>query len=255
MLLVVDVGNTNTVFGIYKKGKRIKDWRIRTDSRVTEDEFNVLAEGLLSSGKIKLKEIDKTIISSVVPEVMAAWDTFCKKYLGHSPIWVNADTVSNIMPVLYDNPLEVGADRIVNSVAAFDKYKSSLIVIDFGTATTFDVVSEKGEYLGGAISPGLAISSEALFKNASKLPRVDFQSPLLNAIGKNTIDSMKSGILFGYVGLVDGMVMRIKKEMDSGPKIIATGGLSSIVSRVSETIDHIEPSLTLDGLLIISENL
>ena len=252
MLLVIDVGNTNTVMGIYRGTHLLKDWRIRTERNTTEDEFNVLATGLFRVGCINPEDIGKTIISCVVPPMMTILDSFCRKYLGHSPHWVDARSVAQ-MPILYNNPDEVGADRIVNAVAAFDKHKSALIIIDFGTATTFDAISAKGEYLGGAISPGIMIASEALFQNASKLPRVEIFSAPDRVIGKDTVGSIKSGIIFGYAGLVDGIVRRMSAEMGSSPKIIATGGLAPLMADISETIEAADSSLTLEGLRLIYE--
>ncbi|MBU2623145.1 MAG: type III pantothenate kinase [Proteobacteria bacterium] len=251
MLLVIDVGNTNIVMGIYDGSRLVKDWRIRTEHNTTEDEFNVLVMGLFATGCINPESIGKTIISCVVPPLVIILDSFCRKYLGHAPHWVDARSYP-AMPILTNNPSEVGADRIVNSVAAYEKYKSSLIVIDFGTATTFDAISEKGEYLGGAISPGIMIAAEALFMKASKLPRVEIFLQPEKVIGRDTAESMKSGIIFGYAGLVDGMVIRMKAEMGTNPKVIATGGLSPLMFKVSNTIDAIEPDLTLEGLRIIS---
>lgn len=253
MLLVIDVGNTNIVMGIYDGDQIVRDWRIRTEHNTTEDEFNVLAMGLFATGNINPADIDKTIISSVVPPLVMILDSFCRKYLGHAPHWVNAKSYP-YMPILYGNPSEVGADRIVNAVGAYEKYKTSLIIIDFGTATTFDAVSEKGEYLGGAISPGIMIAAEALFQKASKLPRVEIFLPPDKAIGTDTENSMKSGIIFGYAGLIDGMVGRMKSEMGTNPKVIATGGLSRLMFNVSATIEAVEPDLTLEGLRIISEH-
>jgi type III pantothenate kinase len=181
-------------------------------------------------------------------------DSFCRKYLGYRPHWIDA-TSYTAMPILFKNPAEVGADRIVNAVAAYHKHKTSLIVIDFGTATTFDVISEQGEYIGGAISPGIMIASEALFMKASKLPRVEIFVPPENVIGKDTISGIKSGIIYGYAGLVDGMVKRMKNEMGTNPRVIATGGLAKLINDVSEVIEVVEPNLTLDGLRIISNNL
>jgi type III pantothenate kinase len=254
MLLVIDVGNTNTVLGIFDKERLIKDWRIRTERNATEDEFFILATNLFIGNNIQFHEITQTIISCVVPPVVTIYESFCKKYLNHTPTWVDAKTAAN-MPILYSNPSEVGADRIVNAVAAYDKYQCSLIVIDFGTATTFDAISEKGEYLGGAISPGVMIASEALFKNASKLPRVELFEQPESVIGKDTAGSIKSGIIYGYAGLVDGIVRRMDKEMESHPKVIATGGLAVLIAGVSDTIQAVEPALTLDGLRIISSTL
>lgn len=254
MILVIDVGNTNTVLGIFNGEELIKDWRIRTERNVTEDEFSVLVTGLFSGSNIPFHAIGKIIISSVVPPMAKALDTFSRKYLGKAPHWVDAKSAAG-MPILYSNPAEVGADRIVNAVAAYHKYKTSLIVIDFGTATTFDAISEKGEYLGGAISPGIMIAAEALYRETSRLPRVEIIAAPKYVIGKETENSIKSGIIFGYAGLVDGMVRRLKAEMETTPKVIATGGLATLMHDVAETIEAIEPDLTLRGLRIISEHI
>jgi len=254
MLLVIDVGNTNIVLGIYDGKTLVKDWRIRTERNTTEDEFNVLATGLFIGSGMKPEHIGKTIISSVVPPMKGILDSFCRKYLGHAPHWVDAKSAAR-MPILYNNPAEVGADRIVNAVAAYHKYQTALVVIDFVTATTFDVISLKGEYLGGAISPGIMIASEALFKNASKLPRVEIFSPPDQVIGKDTGNSIKSGIIYGYAGLVDGMVRRISAEMGTVPKIIATGGLAPLMAGVCESIEAVDSTLTLEGLRIIYEKM
>jgi type III pantothenate kinase len=251
MLFVIDVGNSNTVMGLYDGSRLVDDWRIRTERNMTEDEFYILVCNLFGRNSIQAGDIDKSIISCVVPPLVNALDTFCRKYLKHTPHWVNAESASN-MPMRIHNPSEMGADRIVNAVAAYHKYQTSLIIIDFGTATTFDSVSEKGELLGCAISPGIKISAEALFEKASKLPRIEF-SPPEHAIGKDTDSSMKSGIIFGYAALVDGMVHRIKREMTPNPKVIATGGLADLIHRVSTTIEVVEPNLTLEGLRILSE--
>ncbi len=255
MVLVIDVGNTNTVMGLFEEKQLIHDWRIRSQKNMTEDEFNLLINGLFKERQIDAKRIRKTVISSVVPRVKGILQTFCTKYLGHPPIWVDAETTKNLMPVLYRNPAEVGADRIVNAIAAYEKYHCAIIAIDFGTATTFDIISEKGEYMGGAIAPGVMIASEALFTHASRLPRVEICSPPKRAIGLDTTESMKAGIIFGYAGLVDGMVGRIKKEMGCEAKVIATGGLATLISNVTDTIESVEPNLTLEGLQIISERL
>ena len=185
MLFVIDVGNTNIVLGVYSGEILLKNWRVRTERNTTEDEFNILVANLFSGSGFKLDEIEKTLVSCVVPPMVTILDSFCRKYLGHSPRWVNAKSYAK-MPILIFNPSELGADRIVNAVAAYEKYKTSLIVIDFGTATTFDAISSKGEYLGGAISPGILISAEALFQRASKLPRVEIFEPPEAVIGKDT---------------------------------------------------------------------
>lgn len=255
MLLVIDVGNTNTVIGVYDKDKLTHDWRIRTIRDTTADEFNILANALFLDKGLERSDIKKTVISSVVPSAVPILNAFCERYLGLSPLWINPDSVKKLMPILYNNPNEVGPDRIVNAVAAYAKYKTSLIIIDFGTATTFDVISEKGEYLGGAIVPGVMISAEALFQKASRLPRVEIFVAPDKVIGKDTIESIKSGIIHGNAAMVDGMVQRMTKEMDSSPKIIATGGLAPLISKNSKTIEITEQSLTLDGLRIISNQI
>jgi type III pantothenate kinase len=253
MLFVIDVGNTNIVMGVYNGKTLLKSWRVRTERNTTEDEFNILVTSLFSASGFLLDKIEKTLVSCVVPPMVTILDSFCRKYLGHAPRWVNAKSYAQ-MPIRIFNPSELGADRIVNAVAAYHKYQTSLIIIDFGTATTFDAVSEKGEYLGGAISPGIIISSEALFLKASKLPRIEIFEPPEHVVGKDTGQSLKAGIIYGYAGLVDGIVSRMKVEMGTDPKIVATGGLASLISHVSETIEIIEPDLTLEGLRIISNS-
>lgn len=255
MLLVIDVGNTNTVIGVYEKDILKENWRIRTVRDSTADEFNVLANALFSDRKINAATIRKIVISSVVPSSVPILNAFCERYLKLTPLWINAASVKKLMPILYSNPNEVGADRIVNAVAAYDKYKSALIIIDFGTATTFDVISEKGEYLGGAICPGVMISAEALFQRASKLPRVEIFKAPEKVIGNDTIESIKSGIIYGNAAMVDGMVTRMKTEMGAEAKIIATGGLAPLIAGVSLTIETVDQSLTLDGLRIVSQEI
>ncbi len=251
MLLVIDVGNTNTVIGIYDKDILKHDWRIRTIRNSTADEFNVLATALFSYKGVNPEDIKKAVISSVVPSSVPILNAFCEKYLGLTPLWINPASVKKLMPILYNNPNEVGADRIVNAVAAYQKYKTALIIIDFGTATTFDVISEKGEYLGGAIVPGIMISADALFQKASKLARVEiFQAPE-KVIGKDTIESIKSGIIYGTAAMVDGMIEKMIKEMGASPRVIATGGLAPLIFKISNTIEKVEPSLTLEGLRLI----
>ena len=252
MLLVIDVGNTNIVMGVYDGDILKHDWRIRTIRDTTADEFNVLANSLFTDKNLDQKKIKKTIISSVVPSAIPILNVFCEKYLKLIPVWINADSVKKLMPVLYNNPNEVGADRIVNAIAAFNQYKTSMIIIDFGTATTFDVISAKGEYLGGAIAPGVMVSADALFQKASKLPRVEIFQPPDKVIGKATSESIKSGIIYGNAAMVDGMVERMTKEMETIPKVIGTGGLAPLIAEVSKTIENIEQNLTLDGLKIIS---
>nr|HID58836.1 type III pantothenate kinase [Desulfobacterales bacterium] len=250
MLLVIDVGNTNTVIGVYDGDRLVHDWRVRTERDTTPDEYNILLKNLFSVNGVDMKAIKDTIISCVVPPMVNMLNGFCEKYLYNSPLWVDPRTATYI-PILYDNPAEVGADRIVNAVAAFHKYRTSLILVDFGTAITFDCVSEEGAYLGGAIFPGIMIASEALFHKASKLPRVEVFGRPERVIAKDTISSMNAGIIYGYAGMVDGLVRRIKEEMNSIPKVIATGGMAELISAVSETIEEVDMFLTLEGLRII----
>jgi len=255
MLLVIDVGNTNTVIGVYKDETLEQDWRIRTVRETTADEFNILARALFADKGIQLSDISKVVISSVVPSSVRILNAFCECYLNITPLWINAASVKKLMPILYSNPNEVGADRIVNAVAAYEKYKKALIIIDFGTATTFDAITEKGEYLGGAICPGVVISSEALFQRASRLPRVEMLKAPDRVIGDDTIESIKSGIIFGNAAMVDGMVDRMKEEMKTTPMIIATGGLAPLIAEVSNAIESVDLALTLEGLKIISREL
>jgi type III pantothenate kinase len=252
MLLVIDVGNTNTVIGVYENETLTQDWRIRTIRETTTDEFNILARALFADKGIQLTDITKIVISSVVPSSVRILNAFCEQYLGITPLWINPASVKKLMPILYSNPNEVGADRIVNAVAAYAKHKKALIVIDFGTATTFDAISEKGQFLGGAICPGVMISSEALFQRASRLPRVEIFKAPERVIGDDTIESIKSGIIYGNAAMVDGMVDRMKQEMENTPIIIATGGLAPLIAEVSNAIESVDLALTLDGLKIIS---
>ncbi len=255
MLLVIDVGNTNTVIGVFNDSTLEYDWRIRTVRESTADEFNVLANGLFADKGINRSSIDRVVISSVVPSSVPILNGYCVKYLRQQPTWVDSEAVKQLMPILYNNPDEVGADRIVNAVAAYQKYKTALIIIDFGTATTFDVISQKGEYLGGAIVPGVMISSDALFARASRLPRVEIFKAPDTVIGKDTITSIKSGIIHGNAAMVDGMVERMSKEIKTTVRVLATGGLAHLISGVSKTIQSVEPALTLEGLRIIAGTL
>ena len=252
MLLVFDVGNTNMVIGIYKDKSLVKDWRICTDIHKTSDEYGMLIGNLLAHDNIDIKSIDDVIISSVVPNVMHALENFCIKYCDKKPMIVGPG-IKTGLNIKYDNPKQVGADRIVNAVAAIEKYGSPLIIVDFGTATTFCAISDKAEYLGGTICPGLKISSEALFNGAAKLPRVELIKPG-KTICKATVEAMQAGIIYGYVGQVEKIISMMKKELGSEDiKVVATGGLSSLIHSETDSIDYIDKDLTLEGLKLIYE--
>ncbi len=250
MLLVIDIGNTNTVMGLFESEALVCNWRIRTEKETTADELGVLVSHLFTGAGVSLTDVEKTVISSVVPPVDRIYDDFCRKYMAHAPRWINAATAPGIT-IRYINPSEIGADRIVNAVAAYDKYRTDIIVVDFGTAITFDLISAEGVYTGGLIAPGISIAAEALFQKASKLPRVDLLTPPETLIGRDTEGSIKSGIIFGFAGLVDGVVNRIRSQENKPWKVIATGGLATLIADISETIECVEPNLTLEGLRII----
>ena len=261
MLLVLDVGNTNTVLGVYeadvpgfagKSGsKLIAHWRVATVRTHTVDEYGVLFRNLFAIGKVEAEDVRGIIISSVVPPMDSTLREVCEKYFHLKPLFVEPG-VRTGMPIHYDNPQEVGADRIVNGVAAFEKYGGPCVVVDFGTATTFDAVSRKGEYLGGVISPGIGISAQALFENTARLPLVDIRKPA-KLIGTNTVGSIQAGMFFGYLGLVDGVLERMVSELGPGTKVVATGGLAPLIGEHSKYIKEVDDLLTLDGLRIIWE--
>ncbi|HSQ88489.1 type III pantothenate kinase [Romboutsia sp.] len=252
MLLVFDVGNTNMVLGIYKNKELIKYWRINTDKEKTSDEYGMLINNLFQYENIDMKSIDDVIISSVVPNVMHSLENFCIKYCNKQPKVVGPG-IKTGLNIKYDNPKQVGADRIVNAVAGIEKYGYPLIMVDFGTATTFCAISDKGEYLGGTIAPGIKISSEALFQRASKLPRVELVKPG-STICKSTVSAMQSGIIYGYVGLVDKIIEMMKKELGNDDvKVIATGGLATLIASETKSIDNVDRFLTLEGLRIIHD--
>lgn len=251
MILVFDVGNTNMVVGIFEKDKLLTQWRVRTDTLRTADEYGMLFKELFNHSGIEIQQIKAVVISSVVPSIMMELEWLSERYFSCKPLVVGPG-VKTGLPIKYDNPREVGADRVVNAVAAYHKYGGPLIIVDFGTATTFCVVNQTGEYLGGAIAPGVRTSTEALVSRASKLPRVELVIPK-KLIGKNTVTSMQVGIMYGFVGQVEGIINRMKREIKGEPTVVATGGLARVIAGETDTIDVIDDFLTLDGLRIIYE--
>ena len=252
MLLVFDVGNTNMVLGIYKDNELIKDWRINTDKEKTSDEYGILISSLFKYEDIEMSEIKDVIISSVVPNVMHSLENFCIKYCNKQPLIVGPG-IKTGLNIKYDNPKQVGADRIVNAVACVEKYGTPVIVVDFGTATTFCAITNNAEYLGGTIAPGIKISSEALFQRASKLPRVELVKPG-TVTCKNTVSAMQAGIIYGYVGLVEKIIDMMKDELNcEGIKVVATGGLANLIASETDSIDNVDKFLTLEGLKAIYE--
>lgn len=251
MLLCIDVGNTNIVYGIFQGDTLIHQFRVESSRGRTSDEFAVVLRELLRMVDVDVSAIDAAIVASVVPSLTEPMCALVQRAIGREALVVGPGIKSG-MPILYENPREVGADRIVNAVAAFDRYKQGLIVVDFGTATTFDCVTPKGEYLGGVIAPGIQISADALFSRAAKLPRVEIAKPQ-KVVGRNTLHSMQSGIVYGYVGLVDGIVKRLTAELGYPCKVLATGGLASLIAPLSEAIEEVDPILTLVGLRLLYE--
>lgn len=250
MIFVFDIGNTNTVLGVFADDALKHEWRIKTDRHMTEDEFAVLTKTLFDFKGISFSDITGIIISSVVPPVMPALDMLCRNYFGITPLIIGKESVDNHLKMRYPFPNEIGADRIVNAVGAISLYKTPLIIIDFGTATTFCYVDEDQAYYGGIIAPGIKISMDALYSNASKLPKIEIEKPN-NIIGQSTVEAMQSGVYYGYVAQVDGIVNQIKQQMGVNPTVIATGGLASLIADGSATIEHIEEHLTLKGLYLI----
>lgn len=251
MFLVVDVGNTNIVLGIYRGRELLHHFRIGTNRQATVDEYGVLIYNLFQMSRIQVQDIEGVIISSVVPPLMHVLEELCEQYLRRKPLVVGPGIKSGLN-LRYENPREVGADRIVNAVAAIEQYGGPLVVVDFGTATTFDCIDAQGNYLGGAIVPGIGIATEALYQRASKLPRIELEKPK-KVIGRNTVNAMQAGIIFGYAGQVDGIVERIAAEMGVKPKVVATGGLAELIASETRSIEEVNPRLTLEGLRIIYE--
>lgn len=262
MLLVVDVGNTNTVLGVYEMGmaglarqpsgsRLTAHWRVATVMTHTVDEYGVLFRNLFAIGNVEAADVRGIIISSVVPPLDSVLREVCERYFHLKPLFVEPG-VKTGMPVLYENPAEVGADRIVNGVAAFEKYGGPCVVVDFGTATTFDAVSQKGEYMGGVITPGIGISAQALFEHTARLPFVDIRKPA-KIIGTNTVGSIQAGLFYGYLGLVDGILERLLGELGADTQVVATGGLARLIGDNSKYIKTVDDLLTLDGLRIIWE--
>ncbi len=248
MFLAIDVGNTHTVLGLYEGDRLRRHWRLMTDIGRTADEYGFFVRGLLGDYAPRVTGI---AVSSVVPAMTTLIDELCREYLDTTPLFVGPG-VRTGMPILYDNPREVGADRIVNAIAAYERTHGTTVVVDFGTATTFDYISERGEYVGGIIAPGLGIASEALFERAAKLYRVELAKPK-QVVGRNTVNAIQSGLIYGYVSLVDGLVTRIQKETGVRARVIATGGFAALLATESETIEEVDEFLTLDGLRLIYE--
>jgi type III pantothenate kinase len=251
MLLVIDVGNTNTVLGVYASRELRGNWRLSTNRAYTADEYGILIHNLLALGAVEPTSVKHVMIASVVPPLNRVLGEMTEKYFALKPVFLGPGTRTG-MPIHYDNPSEVGADRIANSVAAFERYGGPCVIVDFGTAITFDTVSAKGEYLGGVIAPGLSVSAEALFQRAARLPRVEIREPD-TVIGANTVASMQSGLFYGVLGLVDGILDRLCAEMGQKVKVVATGGQAPMFAPASKYKIPVDSSLTLDGLRIIHE--
>lgn len=249
MIFVFDVGNTNTVLGVFEGEELKHHWRIETSRNKTEDEYGMIIKELFTHVGIRSSDINGIIISSVVPPIMFSLERMCEKYFNITPMIVGPG-IKTGLNIKYDNPKEVGADRIVNAVAGIHLYGAPLIIVDFGTATTYCYIDEDKQYMGGAIAPGINISTEALYTKAAKLPRIEIARPN-GIIGKNTVHAMQAGILFGYVGQVEGIVRRMKEQSPIEPKVIATGGLADLIAKESDVIDVVDSFLTLKGLQII----
>lgn len=253
MLLAIDIGNTNIVLGVFRGRKLIHHWKIQTESEKTSDEYGVTMLNLFSLSGPEKTEIKAVILSSVVPPLTPIFEDLSKRLFKVKPVVVGPGLKTG-MAILYENPLEVGADRVVAAVGAYEKHGGPCIVVDFGTATTFDAVSSKGEYLGGAIAPGIQISAEALYLKTAKLPRIEIKKPK-EAIGRTTVTSMQSGLYFGYVGLVSKIIEEIKRELGEGTTVISTGGFGAQISHEISSIDIHEPDLVLEGLQVLHQRI
>lgn len=252
MLLGIDIGNTNIVIGVFEGDELIHNWRIASDLQRSSDEYGLIFRQLLEIHGLGYEDVDDVIISSVVPKLTHTIPAVCSRYIGKEPMMVGVGTRTGIN-IRYDNPKEVGGDRIVNSVAAYELYGGPIVVVDMGTAISFDVIDEKGHYQGGAIAPGIGIASEALFTRTSKLPKVDLIDPVV-AIGRTTVESMQSGIVYGYIALIDGILEKIAEEMEipiDQLNVVSTGGYTRLIAQNSKYIVEIDPELTLKGLKII----
>ncbi len=249
MLLAIDIGNTNVVLGVFDRERLIENWRVGTNTQITPDEYAMIFRDLFGFAKLEFSQITGVIISSVVPPLLPIMAEMSQKYFRIAPLVVTHELKTGIT-ISYDNPKEVGADRIVNAAAAYKIYGGPVIIVDFGTATTFCAVTARGEYLGGAICPGMKISAEALFQRASKLPRVELVKPP-KVIGSDTVSAMQAGIIYGYAGLVDGIVERMKQELSSQSKVVATGGLAELIAPETRSIEETRPQLTLEGLSLL----
>ena len=254
MLFVLDIGNTHTVLGVFDKDELLYEWRIKTDRHKTGDEFGVLIHHLFDYKGISFSDINGVVISSVVPPIMFSLENMCRDYFRLEPIIVGKQDIKSYIEISYPNPKEIGADRIVNAVSAIEAYGAPLIIIDFGTATTFCYIDEQATYNGGVIAPGINISMEALYTKASKLPKIDITSPE-KVIGRSTVEAMQSGAYYGYVSQVDGIIEKIKNEVGVNPKVIATGGLANHIAKDSSTIHEVDSHLTLRGLNLIYQKL
>ncbi|MCH8208537.1 MAG: type III pantothenate kinase [Nitrospinae bacterium] len=251
MLLAIDIGNSSIVFGLFQKEKLIAHWRVRSEQNRTTDEYWVLVNEFIRMNQLDAGAIRHVIVSCVVPPLIPVFEELSRNYLSTKPLFIGPGVKTGIS-ILYKNPEEVGADRVVNAVAGFEKYGGPLIIVDFGTATTFDAVSAAGEYLGGAIFPGVEISLEALFKRTAKLPRVDLVVPD-RVIGRSTVESIQCGTVYGFLGMIDNIVAKMREELGGECRVIGTGGLLKVIADQAKSLDTIDPFLTLDGLRIIHE--